>query len=129
LPTEAQWEYAAKGGNGSPGNYTYSGSNDIDEVAWYESNSGHMTHEVGKKKANGLGLYDMSGNVWEWCWDWYDSYSNASQTDPVGPVLGAYRVIRGGSWGYSAGYVRSAYRFHICPSYWFIDVGFRVVRP
>jgi len=74
LPTEAQWEYAAKGGNGSPGNYTYSGSNTVGDVAWYTNNSGSGTHPVGTKAANGLGLYDMSGNVYEWCWDWYGSY-------------------------------------------------------
>jgi len=75
LPTEAQWEYAAKGGNGSPGYFTYSGSNNISDVAWYEDNSGDKTHEVGKKAPNILGLYDMSGNVWEFCWDWYGDYT------------------------------------------------------
>ncbi|MDR2923307.1 MAG: formylglycine-generating enzyme family protein, partial [Treponema sp.] len=74
LPTEAEWEYAARGGNGSPGNYTYSGSNTAGEVAWYSSNSGGSTHDVGTRAANNLGIHDMSGNVYEWCWDWYGSY-------------------------------------------------------
>jgi formylglycine-generating enzyme required for sulfatase activity len=94
LPTEAQWEYAARGGKGSPGNYPYSGSDNADDVAWYDGNSGGKTHEVGKKQPNGLVLYDMSGNVWEWCWDWYGDYSSGAQTDPAGPVPGASRVVR-----------------------------------
>jgi len=131
LPTEAQWEYAAKGGNGSPGNYTYSGSNTIDNVAWYPSNSNNKTHEVGKKAPNGLGLYDMSGNVYEWCWDWYESYSsNAPQTDPQGASSGSYRVTRGGSWYYSAEYARSTYRNLVNYPYSRGNViGFRVVCP
>jgi formylglycine-generating enzyme required for sulfatase activity len=98
LPTEAQWEYAAKGGNSTPGSYTYSGSNTVGNVAWYSVNSSGKTHEVGKKAPNGLGLYDMSGNVWEWCWDWYGNYTNVAQTDPTGAASGANRVRRGGSW-------------------------------
>jgi uncharacterized repeat protein (TIGR02543 family) len=130
LPTEAQWEYAAKGGNGSPSSYTYSGSNDINAVAWYWDNSGEKTHEVGKKAANGLGLYNMSGNVLEWCWDWYDSYSNASQTDPVGPVRGADREFRGGCWLDSAEFVRSAKRNGGNPGFRGINFfGFRLLRP
>jgi formylglycine-generating enzyme required for sulfatase activity len=133
LPTEAEWEYAARGGNGSPGNFTYAGSNNVDEVAWYNGNSGDKTHPVGTKKANGLGLYDMSGNVWEWCWDWYGDYSGSAQTDPVGVSSGSYRVLRGGgSWGSSALEVRSAYRSYLNPSYrnFFIyGVGFRLVCP
>ena len=85
LPTEAEWEYAARGGNKSKG-YKYSGSNTIDNVAWYTSNSGSETHDVKTKQANELGIYDMSGNVYEWCQDWYDSYSSGSQTDPTGPT-------------------------------------------
>jgi len=97
LPTEAEWEYAAKGGDGSPGNYAYSGSNNVNEVAWY--NRGR-TQEVGTKKPNGLGLYDMSGNVSEMCWDFYDEnyYTNNPQNDPIGPDFGSKRVYRGGNW-------------------------------
>ena len=129
LPTEAQWEYAAKGGSGSPGNYTYAGSNNADAVAWYSSNSGSRTHEVGTKAANGLGLYDMSGNVYEWCWDWYGSYSSNAQTDPTGASSGSDRVIRGGYWSDSAGDVRSAGRDGGSPNFRYSDIGFRLARP
>ena len=96
LPTEAEWEYAARGGKNSKG-YKYSGSNDIGSVAWYNDNSS-STHQVATKLPNELGLYDMSGNVWEWCSDWYGDYSSSSQTNPKGPLSGSYRVNRGGSW-------------------------------
>jgi len=137
LPTEAQWEYAAKGGNGSPGNYTYAGSNNPDEVAWYwdnipsqsSGNPGYGTQPVGTKSPNGLGLYDMSGNVWEWCWDWYGTYPSAAQTDPVGASSGFNRVRRGGHWRNSAGNVRSAYRNNNDPSLRDLGIGFRLVRP
>ncbi|MBR5634374.1 MAG: formylglycine-generating enzyme family protein [Prevotella sp.] len=111
LPTEAEWEYAARGGKNSKG-YKYAGSNTIGEVAWYDGNSGE-THEVAKKKPNELGLYDMSGNVWEWCQDWYGSsyYSNSPQTNPTGPSSGSNRVDRGGSWDDSAGNCRVSYRY------------------
>jgi len=129
LPTEAQWEYAARGGNGSPGNYTYSGSNTVGAVAWYDDNSESKTHEVGKKSPNGLGLYDMSGNVFEWCWDWYGSYSNGTQTDPVGAVSGSDRVLRGGSWLDSAVYSSSTLRVGSNPHSRYTSYGFRLVRP
>jgi len=129
LPTEAEWEYAARGGNGSPGNYTYAGSNNVDEVAWYDKNSVGSTQEVGAKKPNGLDLYDMSGNVWEWCWDWYGTYDKANQTDPVGASSREGRVLRGGYWGYAAQYARSASRDGIFPYARDYRLGFRVVHP
>ena len=110
LPTEAEWEYAARGGNKSRG-YKYAGSNNIDDVAWYSvnsynnklsSNPDYGTHNVATKSPNELGLYDMSGNVWEWCSDWFGSYSSGSQTNPTGPSSGSNRVGRGGSWYVSA---------------------------
>lgn len=110
LPTEAEWEYAARGGNKSKG-YKYSGSNDIGSVAWYYDNSSSKTHTVATKAPNELGLYDMSGNVWEWCSDWYGDYSNGLQTNPKGPSSGSYRVIRGGSWDDIAGDWRVSDRY------------------
>ena len=109
LPTEAQWEYAARGGNKSKG-YTYSGSNVIDDVAWCGYNSGEMTHPVKTKAPNELGIYDMSGNVWEWCSDRYGSYSSAAQTDPTGSSTGSDRVRRGGGRSGLATCCRVAYR-------------------
>jgi formylglycine-generating enzyme len=129
LPTEAEWEYAAKGGNGSPGNYTYSGSNTIGDVAWYVDNSGGRTQPVGTKAANSLGIHDMSGNVWEWCWDWYGGYSSGSQNDPRGASSGTSRVVRGGGWGYSAGALCSALRSYDYPSCRYGYLGFRLARP
>jgi formylglycine-generating enzyme required for sulfatase activity len=127
LPTEAEWEYAAKGGNGSPGNYKYSGSDTVGKVAWYKGNTGgDKTRMVGTKSPNGLGLYDMSGNVWEWCWDWYGDYSSEAQTDPEGPFSGFGRVIRGGSWLSVAGDTCSAYRRSHLGRSW--SVGFRIAR-
>ena len=98
LPTEAEWEFAARGGNLSHG-FKYAMSNTIGDVAWYTGNSSGVTHPVATKAPNELGLYDMSGNVWEWCQDWYGSYGSEAQTDPTGPSSGTYRVLRGGSWG------------------------------
>ena len=112
LPTEAEWEYAARGGNKATTQTLYSGSNTIGYVAWYTSNCSSSTQEVAGKAANVLGLYDMGGNVWEWCNDWYGSsyYSSNPRTDPTGPTSGSYRVLRGGSWDYNATRCRVAYR-------------------
>ncbi|OFY14117.1 MAG: hypothetical protein A2X02_02470 [Bacteroidetes bacterium GWF2_29_10] len=109
LPTEAEWEYASRGGNKSKG-YKYSGSNDIDMVAWYSSNSGNKTHPVGQKLPNELGIYDMSGNLWEWVNDWYGNYTSDAKTNPTGPVSGIGRILRGGSWISGAQGCRSAGR-------------------
>ena len=130
LPTEAEWEFAARGGNQSHG-YTYSGSNNIDDVAWYWDNSGSHTHEVGTKAPNELGIYDMSGNVWEWCHDWYDTnyYSSSPENNPQGPASGTYRVLRGGSWSDSgAYYCRVALRNGNGPVSTNDYLGFRIVR-
>jgi formylglycine-generating enzyme required for sulfatase activity len=129
LPTEAEWEYAARGGNKSRG-YKYAGSNNIDEVAWYWENSGNKTHPVGTKQANELGLYDMSGNVGEWCSDWYDGYyySDSLQRNPQGPLSGSARVIRGGSWYNDARICQVAYRFNNSPDGSNGDLGFRLSR-
>jgi formylglycine-generating enzyme required for sulfatase activity len=127
LPTEAEWEYAARGGNKSNG-YKYSGSNNISDVAWYSGNSGNKTHTVGQKRSNELGLYDMSGNVYEWCRDWYGGYPEGTVTDPVEPGSGKYRVLRGGSWFNNATYCRSAYRTRFNPTFRDSSSGFRVCR-
>lgn len=109
MPTEAEWEFAARGGNRSHG-YKYAGSNNVDEVAWYEENSGKRTHIVGTKKPNELGLYDMSGNLWEWCSDWLRHYRPEEQTDPAGEEEGTHRVMRGGSWTYDQSFCRVSRR-------------------
>lgn len=114
LPTEAEWEYAARGGKKSRG-YKYSGSNNIDDVAWYTGNSSRRTHDVKTKQPNELGIYDMSGNVWEWCSDRYGSYSSYSQTNPTGPSTGSYRVGRGGSWYSIAWSCRVSFRSSSLP--------------
>ena len=125
LPTEAEWEFACRGGNNSRG-YKYSGSNYIDNVAWYRDNSGGKTHPVGTKAPNELGIYDMSGNVWERCSDWYADYTSYSQTDPTGPQSGSYRVRRGGCWYYGAGLCRSSLRIHSDPTDRNINLGLRL---
>ncbi|MHC6201932.1 formylglycine-generating enzyme family protein [Breznakiellaceae bacterium SP9] len=128
LPTEAEWEWAAKGGGKDFIVTEYSGSNHAGTVAWYRDNSGGRTHEVGTKAPNSLGLYDMSGNVWEWCWDWFGDYSSADQTDPLGAASGSDRVLRGGSWRNHAANLRSANRYSTAPVGRYANVGFRVVR-
>jgi formylglycine-generating enzyme required for sulfatase activity len=129
LPTEAEWEFAARGGNSSRG-YKYSGSNTVGNVAWYEDNSGGPTHPVGTKQANELGIYDMSGNVWEWCSDWYGDWygdgSGAAQSNPAGPATGSSRVFRGGSWDASARGVRVSNRGNYPPGGRNYFLGFRL---
>ncbi len=126
LPSEAQWEYAARGGNKSKG-YTYSGSNTIDEVAWYYSNSGSVAHAVATKSPNELGIYDMSGNVWEWCQDWSGDYSSAAVTDPEGPTTGTDRVLRGGCWLFNRAFTcRVSYRYCNTPIHSSPNIGMRL---
>ena len=110
LPTEAEWEYAARGGNISNG-YLYSGSANVDDVAWYKSTAGNTTHPVATLAPNELGLYDMSGNVDEWCADWYDLYTGEAQTNPTGPATGSFRVTRGGNWDSAFRNCRVTYRY------------------
>ena len=153
LPTEAEWEYAAKGGNGPGPYFIYSGSNDPDAVAWYnkispppvvfteevkftmktspETNYGanDPIHEIGLKKPNSLGIYDMSGNVWEWCWDWFGEYQSANQTDPKGPETGTGRIMRGGAYSYAAEkIIRVAHRNQLLPIYVNGVIGIRLAR-
>jgi formylglycine-generating enzyme required for sulfatase activity len=128
LPTEAEWEYAARGGNLSVG-YKYNGNNDIKAVAWYNKNSGKKTHPVGTKQANELGIYDMSGNVWEWCSDRYGKYNNSSQLNPIGATEGSdrsNRVFRGGSWSDDARYVHVPVRSSNAPGDRGSNLGFRL---
>ncbi len=125
LPTEAEWEFAARGGKKS-GHFKYSGSNEIDKVAWYDGNSDDETHPVGTKEANGLGLYDMSGNVWEWCEDLYGEYDGNPQTNPKGAVKGSIRLYRGGSWNFSARRCRVSSRSYSTPGYRCRNLGLRL---
>jgi formylglycine-generating enzyme len=128
LPTEAEWEYAARGGQQSQ-SFEYAGSNNVDEVAWHRYNSGNKTQPVGQKKPNELGLYDLSGNVWEWCWDWYGDYPTNITSDPKGPAdTGSVRVFRGGSWNFEPIVARVAYRSYSVPDYLFNRLGFRLAR-
>jgi formylglycine-generating enzyme required for sulfatase activity len=121
LPTEAEWEYAARGGS-SDSRY-----GNLDEIAWYNNNSGRQTHAVGQKRANGSGLQDVLGNVWEWCNDWYDDhyYPSSPAQDPPGPGAGQFRVLRGGSWSSYFRLVRLSYRFRVYPNVRITDLGFR----
>ena len=128
LPTEAEWEYAAGGGAGSGGT-KYAGGEGLDEVAWHKGNAGGTTHPVGEKEPNELGLYDMSGNVWEWCNDWYSGYAAEAQDDPQGPDSGGDRIVRGGSWYSEPREARVSYRATFGPADHDNDLGFRPARP
>ena len=125
LPTEAEWEFAARGGKKSKG-YLYAGSDDVDEVAWYADNSGGTTHAVGTKKPNELGIYDMSGNAWEWCSDWLAPYSAETQVNPIGPATGEYHVYHGGGWNHGQRYARSSHRRTTTEGYIKSALGLRV---
>jgi len=130
LPAEAEWEYACRAGT-TTNYYTGDNESDLDLAGWYRKNCDHRTHPVAQKKPNAWGLYDMHGNVWEWCNDWYyQNYNNSSSNNPTGPESGHDHVLRGGSWPDNAGYCRSANRCMIRPSYKNFGIGFRVVyRP
>ena len=127
LPTDAKWEYAARGGQASKGTI-YAGSDDPDGVAWYAGNSDDQIHPVGRREPNELWLYDMSFNLYGWCWDWYGSCGSGPATDPTGVRYGSKRVIRGGSWLKPAEFCRSANRSRYDPSARTYDIGFRVAR-
>jgi formylglycine-generating enzyme required for sulfatase activity len=136
LPTEAEWEYTCKAGttndfySGSLTNeYTISLDSNLDKIGWYYDNSSDQTHPVGQKQANAFGLFDMSGNVYEWCWDRYSStyYTNTTVTDPTGSSEGSLRLLRGGCWYYGADFCRGAHRFSFQPDYRDKGMGFRIV--
>lgn len=126
LPTEAEWEYAARGGGRAARQSDYSGGYSMDEVGWYYNNSGGKTHQVGLKAPNAAGLYDMSGNVGEWCWDWYGDYPSGAVSDPRGASSGEDRVDRGGTWNYDADDCRVSFRDGRSPDYRDISLGLRV---
>lgn len=128
LPTEAEWEYAARSGGKQE---RFAGGDDVDKLAWYASNSDNRTHPVGRKQPNGLGLYDMSGNVWQWTEDWYDRryYRESPRNNPKGPKSGTKRVFRGGSWFYDQRGVRATYRDFSAPDFRSSYLGFRLVSP
>lgn len=123
LPTEAEWEYAARGGE----SYQYAGSNNLDDVAWYDDNASGKPHPVKTKAANAYGLYDMTGNVWEWCSDWYGYYSDSTNNNPQGPNSGAVRVFRGSGWNSNPKICRVAYRYTGKSVYRYASLGFRLV--
>ncbi len=127
LPTEAEWEYACRANS----SYKYSGGDDLDAVAWHDGNSNNSPHPVGKKQVNDFGLYDMSGNIWEWCADWYgeDYYGSSPKNNPTGPDSGSYRVLRGGGWFDSPVFCRSVDRNRNAPEYRYPHIGFRLVLP
>ncbi len=127
LPTEAEWEFAARGGNQSQG-FHYAGSNYSDEVAWHNGNNNMQTHERGRKKPNELGLYDLSGNVWEWCSDWYGPYDWQDQTNPRGAYDGKEKVFRGGSWNFAESYCSVSNRGFNTPDNRYHNKGFRLAR-
>jgi formylglycine-generating enzyme required for sulfatase activity len=124
LPTEAEWEVAARGGRDA----LYAGGSELGLVGWTSENSGGTTHPVGEKAVNGYGLYDMTGNVWEWTWDWYGAYSSGMQVDPVGAGSGSLRVRRGGGWSFSAADARVAHRSVGAPAGRYDHLGFRLAR-
>ncbi len=129
LPTEAEWEFAARGGNQNH-DYTYCGSNNALDVAWHKVNSGNKTHPVGLKNGNELGIYDMSGNVWEWCSDWYGStyYSTSPQSNPKGPASGDQKITRGGSFSSDSTNIRNTCRFFALPNSGGVFIGFRLAH-
>jgi len=124
LPTEAEWEYACRAGTQTP----FSSGDSVNDAGWHSGNSGNKTRPVGEKLPNSWGLYDMHGNVLEWCWDWLGYYSGGAQTNPQGPSLGTDRTYRGGCWRFAAHQARSAYRFGNHPNLKTFFLGFRVVR-
>jgi ergothioneine biosynthesis protein EgtB len=129
LPTEAEWEYAAKGGKLSKGT-KYSGSDNANQIAWHKANSNKTPHTIGTKSPNELGIYDMSGNVWEWCWDWYneDYYKTAVKNNPTGPEMGDKRTVKGGSWDSKTDYLRTANRVSTFPDKTHPFYGFRIAK-